>query len=60
MYKADISEPDGNHKAKIYSKYTKIMRLESNCSTKESHQTTRKESKRRKEERITTKQPENS
>ena len=47
-YITDISEPHGDHKVKIYSKYTEIMRTGSKCNTKERHQTTRKESNRKK------------
>lgn len=43
-----ICEPHMNHKAKLIVDYTKIIRKECRRTTKESHQTTREDSKRKK------------
>ena len=41
----------GNHKPKIYNRYTDTKKKESKHNTKDSHQITIKENKRRKEEK---------
>ena len=44
-----ISKPHGNHKLKIYNRYTQIKKKELKHDTKVSHQITREEGKRGKE-----------
>ena len=54
-YETAISKPHGNHKPKIYSSYNTNKQKESKHNTKESHQITRGEKKRGKEQKRHTK-----
>ena len=53
----NIYEPHGKHKSKTYNKYTK-NRKEHKHITKENHQTTREETRKKNREELQ-KQPEN-